>query len=486
MLHRTPIALVIAVTALVTAVALGGSEPTAREQTRAKARSGEDRGGVEEAEEQAQTTEERLEALSTARTTGRFGQPEPIVRQPAAGWAGERVLNVRKDDWEPAIAADPNAPYVYILVTRYAPRPCLGCASPFIALTRSQDGGVTWGKAKPLCPCAGRGQFDPIIEIVPDTGDVYAIYMKWFRVVFTRSTDHGLTWSQPAPTFGQVAWGDKPVLATSDNGRDVYVSFNGPTGGDPWIVQSHDFGATWTQTKVADSDRYFFAFDADVAAGGRVVFSQSSIDYSGTAGAPVGKVFHHAFVSSDQGASWTNVVVDRVAVGKPCVADGCSSDFYIGHSAVAVTANDDLVYLYDGAIHNLGSQHIFVRHSPDGGLSWGPAMRLSRWRRHATSPAVESTGGGDVRAWYAETDRASQDSWKIWYRSSSDGGLTWSSPVKISDASTGAGYKSAAGFLEIYGDYGEIAITDEDKTIAVWGEGFSWSGPGGVWFNRQT
>jgi hypothetical protein len=31
-----------------------------------------------------------------------------------------------------------------------------------------------------------------------------------------------------------------------------------------------------------------------------------------------------------------------------------------------------------------------------------------------------------------------------------------------------------------------IAITDRGKTIAVWGEGFSWTGPGGVWFNRQT
>ena len=31
------------------------------------------------------------------------------------------------------------------------------------------------------------------------------------------------------PTFGDVPWGDKPVLATSDDGRHVYASFNGPT-----------------------------------------------------------------------------------------------------------------------------------------------------------------------------------------------------------------------------------------------------------------
>ena len=44
----------------------------------------------------------------------------------------------------------------------------------------------------------------------------------------------------------------------------------------------------------------------------------------------------------------------------------------------------------------------------------------------------------------------------------------------------------ADGFLEFYGDYGEIAITSEGKTIGVWAEAFSYNGPGGVWFNRQT
>jgi hypothetical protein len=57
--------------------------------------------------------------------------------------------------------------------------------------------------------------------------------------------------------------------------------------------------------------------------------------------------------------------------------------------------------------------------------------------------------------------------------------------VKISDASAGAGYKHADGFDEVYGDYGEIAITSNGMSIATWGEAFSYTGPGGVWFNRQ-
>jgi hypothetical protein len=57
--------------------------------------------------------------------------------------------------------------------------------------------------------------------------------------------------------------------------------------------------------------------------------------------------------------------------------------------------------------------------------------------------------------------------------------------VKLSDATSGAAYKTAAGFLEVYGDYGELAITNTGKSIAIWGEGISYTGPGGVWFNRE-
>ena len=118
-----------------------------------------------------------------------------------------------------------------------------------MALAISKDGGATWGKQAAAVRLQGRGQFDPIIEVVPDTGNVYAAFMNGYNVVFIRSTDHGKTWSAPVPTYGNVSWNDKPILVASDDGRDVYIAFNGPKGGDPWITQSHDAGRTWTQTR---------------------------------------------------------------------------------------------------------------------------------------------------------------------------------------------------------------------------------------------
>ena len=443
-------------------------------------------GAVQERLEQRLTTQLRLDALREARAAGTFGQRERIVAAAAPGWAGEQLMNVGTDDWEPAIAADPNAPFVYMLTTRYAPKPCSGnCPTPWMALEISSDGGATWSAGRPLCACKGSGQFDPIIEVVPNTGHVYAIYMNGYNVVFTKSTDHGQTWSAPVKTYGQVSWNDKPVLAMSNDGQHVYVSWNGPNAGDPWVAQSHNAGATWTQTKLVDGPRYFYAYDADVLPNGTVVFSESSILYGGQGSTPEGQVQFHAFVSTNQGTSWQNVPVDSVELGESCVAAGCYSDFYMGHSGVSADASGNLVMVYDGATTPGGKQLVFSRRSTDGGLSWSARTAISTSGEHATGPTVESRGAGDVRVWYAQTNGGNHDAWNVWYRSSVDGGVTWSAPVNISDASTGAGYKTAAGFQEFYGDYGEIAITNTGKTIGVWSEAFSYTGPGGTWFNRQ-
>jgi hypothetical protein len=482
---------VVAIVALVVgAAAVNGPLRAPAEPDAGRGGPRADAGGAEEAAEQQEKTEKRNEAFEEARRQGKSGQVRPAAAPAAAGWVGEFPVDTSWDDWEPAIAADPNAPWVYALVTRYgAPKPCPGnCPTPWIALEISSDNGATWSAGKPLCACKGSGQFDPIIEVVPSTGHVYALYMNGFNVVFMKSTDHGQTWSAPVATWGNVSWNDKPVLAMSDDGKDVYVSFNGPTGGDPWAVQSHDAGATWSQVKLVDSGRYFFAFDADVAPDGTVYFSESALVYTsaGKSGGVTDTIDHHVFISRNKGATWEDRLVASVQPGVVCDAAGCTPDFYTGHTALSVDGSGNVVLLYDGATTFEGLQTVSARKSTDKGVTWSSAVALSKAGENATAPAVESRGNGDVRAFYYETSGGgNDDAWNIWYRSSVDGGATWAAPVKISDAPGGAAYKTPAGFLEVYGDYGEIAITNRGKTIATWGEGLSYTGPGGAWINRE-
>src|SRR6266487_4682481 len=337
-----------------TAAAPGGRVATERDGAK---------GGASEADEQGQLAQQRLEAWRSAKAAGTL-RVTAAPPAPPAGWSGEQVISPTADDWEPAIAADPNAPYVYLVATRYTGPTACGnqCPLPYHVLKISTDGGATWGADRYLCPCHGvQGQFDPEIEVVSNTGAVYAAWMNGYNVVFSKSTDHGQTWTAPVPVYGNVSWNDKPVLAVSDDGKDVYIAFNGPTGGDPYVAQSHDAGATWTQTKIVDSKRYYFAFDADVLHDGTVVLAESSIDYSGPATSPVGIVKHVAFISHDLGKSWTQVVVDTVDVGEPCTSAECGPDFYIGHEAMSADDNGNLVYLYDGATTEFGPQRIFAK-----------------------------------------------------------------------------------------------------------------------------
>jgi hypothetical protein len=467
--------------------------PTATPDAGAGAAGGESADELnEEAQEQAEGTEKRHEAFAAAAKAGKTGQQRPAaVTAAAPGWAGEFPMDTQWDDWEPALAADPNSPFAYVLATRYAaPKPCPGnCPSPWMALEISSDGGATWSNPKALCACKGSGQFDPIIEVVPSNGNVYAVYMNGFNIMFTKSTNHGQTWSAPVATYGNVSWNDKPVLAMSDNGQDVFISFNGPTGGDPYVAQSHNAGATWAQTKLVDSNRYYFAFDADVAPNGTVYFAESSILYGGGGNkgtTPTGQIDYHAFVSTDNGATWADRIVAQVQPGVACDAAGCPPDYYLGHTALSVDASNNAVFVYDGAATAGGPQTVAAKRSTNGGVTWSAPVTLSVAGENAVTPAVESRGNGDVRAFYYQTSGGgNDDAWNVWYRTSTDGGAGWAAAVNISDLGSGAAYKTPNGFQEVYGDYGEIAITNAGKTIAAWGEGASYDGPGAVWINRQ-
>ncbi|TMK93536.1 MAG: hypothetical protein E6G37_06215 [Actinobacteria bacterium] len=176
------VAIVSSILAVVIAgfLTVGGATAAAPPGGRAGTEREGAKGGNAEAEEQTQQTQERLDAVRAAKAAGTL-RVQAAPPAPPSGWAGERVISPTADDWEPAIAADPNAPYVYLLATRYTGPTACGnqCPLPYHVLKISTDGGATWGADRYLCSCRGvQGQFDPEIEVVPSTGAVYAAWMN--------------------------------------------------------------------------------------------------------------------------------------------------------------------------------------------------------------------------------------------------------------------------------------------------------------------
>jgi hypothetical protein len=426
-------------------------------------------------------TQQREAALAGA-VAGGGSAEAPITVHPAKVWAGEDLWSRHSDDWEPAIAADPRRPFVYMLGTRYGgARACAHCPRVTIRLRISKDDGRRWSKAGFLCSCPGTpSQYDPQIEVARN-GDVYAAFLRGFSpgVTFMKSKDHGRSWSRPVSfrSFGSK-WSDKPSLAVSPNGQNVYIAYNGPSKGDSWMAQSHDGGRSWSAVKIRRSERYIFAGGGAATNSGVVAFGESDYNQHYT-----GFINTLAVVSDDGGASWSHIHVARGDKQPDCTSEGCYDGFYGPTPALARDGNGDLVIAFAANPVREGRERMYVARSTDDGRTWGHHERLSPKHANAIFPAITGGGSGDIRLWWMDT-RTGQ--WNTWYRSSSDGGRTWSRTVRISDATSGPAYASQRGFPEVYGDYGEIDITNRGRTVATWGEAPDYVGPGGIWFNRQT
>jgi len=435
-----------------------------------------------ELEEQGESGRGRLEALEQARRGGTLGLIAPLQVDPAPGWVGERLWHPKADDWEPAVAGRPGSSNVYLLTTRYGGRKACGdCPDPAIRLRISHDGGAHW-RGRYLCRCRGSAnQYDPQIEMAED-GTLYASWLDGFDpgVTFARSDDGGRSWTRPVHVDKQLAWSDKPIIAVSDDGEDVYVAFNGPTAGDAWVAISHDGGDTFAQPlALGKSTRYHFAGGGVVTPDGTVAFGQTTYTQKSS-----GMVRVLATTSADGGHSWRNVKVDLVAKQPDCVSTGCPDDFYGPQAAMAGDSAGGLVIVYNGASRRNGPQRAYARSSSDGGHTWSARTRLSPRPADAAFPAAVGGEPGDFRVWYMDDRKGSDDRWNVWYRESTDGGARWSRSLRISDASRGTVYVKRRGFKEPYGDYGEIAIIEDGATFATWGEGRSYFGPGGTWYNR--
>ena len=121
-----------------------------------------------------------------------------------------------------------------------------------------------------------------------------------------------------------VAWSDKPQLAVSADGQDMYVDMNGPSHGDSRVAVSHDGGESFSLVRVTDDERYNFAGGAWTSADGQhVAFAQTSYDQHYR-----GRIHSDLALSDDGGATWRSV---RVATGDrqpDCTSDGCLDGYY--------------------------------------------------------------------------------------------------------------------------------------------------------------
>jgi hypothetical protein len=304
-----------------------------------------------------------------------------------------------------------------------------------------------------------------------------------------RSEDFGETF-EPV-LVEEIQRGLDKIALAARNG-DVYLVYHSQQ--KIFASFSHDDGETWEVVQPIHNTNSKFGVSlpsgAAIDSEGNAYFAWNGANRPGQA---KGTVNLYVTKTADGGETWTTSVVDQSEAAPQCECGGWA---YWGSQMAIGVDDDDRVYVLWNANQAPDSPHrMYFAASDDGTETWSDPVDVSLAPGGANNvfPALVATGEGDVRiAW--QDDRNGFDAggddpaarWNTYYRRSTDGGATWSDEAQLSalvpDDYT---YKFLNGYLQPYGDYFELDIDSAGKTVALWGEGNSYVGPGNVWFARQ-
>jgi len=391
------------------------------------------------------------------------------------------------DQWEPAIAADGRG-HVYILYPQYGAVPdCAICKAPTMALMISDNDGASWRGSKIILPFS-TGQFDP--QIVVDPADRQTVYASWLQnnrrdIVVARSLDFGRNWSFSWAERGREET-DKPVLTV--RGADVYVGFNREER--LLVAASHDAGQTFSLAYVNPN-----AEPGSSLAGGATVDPTGAVFFGWTAYVRDDMQRRPASIyvsrSNDGGRNWNTQLIDQSSAPPPCEEENCGTGFLGAQIALASDTAGALYALWNAGGTHGGAERIYFSSSTTGGATWSSRVNVSSAGptvEHAF-PTIVASSSGDVRIAWMDT-RANEPGhpnrplWNTFYRSSTNGGATWSGETQLSGGVRGYDYILPAGFRFPFGDYFGLAIDSSGITHGVWGEGKDYKSPGSIWYTR--
>jgi BNR repeat-like domain len=373
--------------------------------------------------------------------------------------------------WEPFVAADPSSSWVYQITTDQRPNYLLFRASP--------DSGSTWSAARHICERGTRvpWQFDPQIAVT-QTGIVYAVCLDGFRpgVVFTRSSDHGRRWTSDIRLDVPLRYSDKPTLVAS--GKDVYVAFNSDYA--VYVASSHDGGRTWQEPVRATTEhRWYYSYSGTAAPDGSIWFA-----VDGETGRDQTRDGHiELLTSADRGATWRTIPFAFTREGAPCNGHHCYPDFFTGQDAVAVDRTGAFVFVFAKNATKRGPNALYTSRSPDG-VHWSTPSTING-QGNSTSPAIAAgPAAGDFRLVWQD-NRNGPYAWNTWFARTTDAGVTWSKPTRLSDRGAGESYKGRRGYEFPFGDYLGLAVDSQGVDHVIWGEGAGIYYPGSTWWTRD-
>jgi hypothetical protein len=387
----------------------------------------------------------------------RVSGPTPF----AAGCEGAATAPPRRNaEVEPSVAIDPGDPTHLVGVWQQDRFPESGASGIVTAVSR--DGGRTWRTTSAaVSRCSGGAgagadyerASDPWVTIAPD-GTVYQAALGFDAVgtakgiLVSRSQDGGDTWGPPVAvareTSADLGLDKESITADPDDFHRVYAVWDRLTGqslaiaqqtGPAWLSRTVDGGATWEQARPI--------FDPGLDA--QTIGNQIAVLPDGTlldllvviaglsSASPVQTVA--VLRSLDQGVTWSAPVPIAVAQVAGVIDPKGGQTVRTGSlvPSIAVDRQSGAAYVaWEDSRPSGGARDgIVLSRSLDGGASWSPPVQVNRApAAPAFTPVVAVSAAGEVGVTYydlSEDDPADKLHLfaSYWLATSSDGGTTW-------------------------------------------------------------
>ena len=279
-----------------------------------------------------------------------------------------------------------------------------------IYFKRSLDAGAHWEPDLRLTN-------DPAISGLPsillyDT----IIHVAWydtragagnFEIYYKRSTDAGVTWSADTRLTYDPAFSWYQSIACTDQNLHVVWRESRDGNYDIFYKRSSDQGMTWgvdtNLTQASGSSE-----TPCIAVAGSVLHVLWFDNRDGGAY----EIYYKR--SSDQGITW-----------EPDVR--LTNDPGVSFGPCAVT-RDSLVHVIWQDARD-GNWELYYKRSVDYGSTWGSDTRLTDASETSESPSVVASATNIHIVWWDNRD----GNYEIYYKVSTDQGLTWSSDMRLTD-----------------------------------------------------
>ena len=346
----------------------------------------------------------------------------------------------------------------------------------------STDGGATWGQTSlPLMP-GDIFQGDPAVDWTSD-GTAWATSlgivntMSDIKVKAYRSIDGGATWTYDATVSGTQSTADKEMLwsdhsATSPFKDNLYVVW--VYHGQTYLNRRTGPAGSWG-TPITILVSTFSAYPgADVKTN---AFGDVFVFWPGTdngASATPNRIFGHKSTDAGQTFQAAITVGQTYGLNQYKIPAQAKRSVLISVSGGAYrTAFKNLVYASwndltgaSGCTSNADApgtntassckSRIWFARSTDGGATWSTPVMINNQAslndQFFPHLAVDETNGVVSIVYYDTIGDPGRLKTDFWYQSSYDGGVTWSTPTRVTTAQTNETVAGADLFNQ-YGDY---------------------------------